>query len=255
MTVNVIPGRDPGSTFLCSGWKKRGIPAFAGMTMGGPRRPLPIAAVAAPDYSKASSWLCLPFALTYCSTPVPTDRAQPQRLRLGRAQRSRQDPADRCSTLSDGVRDAGLNSDSAPAARALPRKPFARFASVCGRSRHLRQMTLAAVAQRPLARRQPQRLARLRRRAGRLANYLRQNQSAFGSRPQPGTSCSSTDRRESRPPGGRAADELRSSPATMCVPQGILVAGHVHETRSAAGRETGCVMTWVSFRERELPPR
>ena len=64
------PGLDPGSTFFSSGSKKRWIPAFVGMMWASatPAQAPP----AAPDYSKDSSWLCLPGRGDTCSTPLPT---------------------------------------------------------------------------------------------------------------------------------------------------------------------------------------
>ena len=70
------PGLDPGSTLLRS-FKKSWIPAFAGMTMMSASPARRKRRTAAPDYSKDSSWLCLPGRKDICSTPLPTTALNP----------------------------------------------------------------------------------------------------------------------------------------------------------------------------------
>src|SRR5437764_2834204 len=73
------PGLDPGSTFLSGVSKKRWIPAFAGLTLAlaSPGTAQPQTAAAAPDYTKDSTWLCLPGGKDVCSTPLPTTALNP----------------------------------------------------------------------------------------------------------------------------------------------------------------------------------
>ena len=66
----------------------------------------------APDYSKDSTWLCLPGRADVCSTPLATTELNPARLWREGPQADRQGSADRLLLrLSDSLHDPGLNSD------------------------------------------------------------------------------------------------------------------------------------------------
>ena len=148
------PGLDPGSMNsapsrnlknLCS-W----IPAFAGMTIalvspGAAQAP----ASAAPDYSKTSTWLCLPGRTDTCSTPLPTTALNANGYgSVGRSTVAKDPPLDCFYVYPTVSRDQGMNSDLNVdnSERGAARVQFARFAGVCRTYAPIyRQMTLAAV--------------------------------------------------------------------------------------------------------------
>jgi hypothetical protein len=267
-------------TFLCGGWKKRWIPprdvlapgkaaalAFAGMTMiwASPAPAQPLAA-AAPNYAKTSSWLCLPGRADVCSTPLPTTALNPNGYGSVGNSRPVMNPQIDCFYVYPTVsRDQGMNSDVAAGReeRLAAETQFARFASVCRPFVPIyRQMTVAAVAAaaagvdmtRPGMLAYGDVLAAWRdyvrnRNQGRPFVLIGHSQGSL--------MLQQLIAREIE--GKPIARQMRLAiiPGfNLFVPQGRLVGGTLKSTPlcSRPG-ETGCVMSWVSFREKNPPPR
>src|SRR3954466_16298885 len=106
------------------------------------------AASTAPDYTKDSSWLCLPGG-DVCSTPLATTALTPNGYgSTGRSTVAKDPPLDCFYVYPTVSRDQGLNSDLKPSEEiGAAQTQFARFAGVCRTFAPLyRQMTLGAVA-------------------------------------------------------------------------------------------------------------
>jgi hypothetical protein len=148
---NRHPGLEPGPTFFSGVIKKRWIPALAGVTMiFASAAPAQVPATpAAPDYSKDSAWLCLPGGTDPCSTLLPTTALNPNGYGSTGLSTIAKDPPLDCFYVYPTVsRDQGMNSDLAVnEEKAAVFTQFTRFASVCRTFVPIyRQMTLGAVA-------------------------------------------------------------------------------------------------------------
>jgi hypothetical protein len=221
---------------------------------------------AAVDYKAERNWLCLPGRGDICSTPLPTTALNPNGYgSTGRSAVNAAAPVDCFYVYPTVSNDPGLNSDlnAGPEERRMAETQFARFASVCRPFAPIyRQMTLASVAAYATG-------ADVSA-AGRLAyadvvaawrNFI-----ATRSKGRPfvlvGHSQGSLMLQM------LIANEIETNPALLArmrlaiipgynvlVPQGRLVGGTFKRTPlcSRPG-QTGCVMSWVSFRERNTPP-
>jgi hypothetical protein len=221
----------------------------------------------APDYSKDSSWLCLPGRADICSTPLPTTALNPNGYgSTGLSAVAREAPIDCVYVYPTVSSDPGMNSDLnvGREEKLATESQFARFASVCRPFAPIyRQMTLAAVAaysaganiDAAAALAYSDVLAAWR-------NYLRTKNQG---RPFVliGHSQGSLMLQQ------LIAREIENDPAVarrmklaiipgfdVLVRQGKLIGGTFKKTPlcSRPG-ETGCVMTWTSFREKNVPPR
>jgi len=221
---------------------------------------------AAPDYSKDGVWLCLPGRADTCSTPLETTPLDPNGYgSVGKSSVAKDPPID-CfyvypTVSNDQAMNSDLNVDGSE--KLATQSQFARFASVCRPFAPIyRQMTLASVAAfaagsdvtRPA-------MIAYSDVASAWRNYIR-------------------TRNQGRPfvlighSQGSAllieliAREIENDPAVakrmklaiiagynVLVPQGKLVGGSFKKTPlcSSPG-ETGCVIAWVSFREKNVPP-
>jgi len=220
---------------------------------------------AAPDYSKDSAWLCLPGRADVCATPLATTALNPNGYgSSGQSNVGKSPPIDCFYVYPTVSRDQGLNSDLKPSEElGAAEVQFARFAGVCRTFAPLyRQMTLGAVAAYAAGGNIDE--------AAKLAyaditaawrNYL-------------------TSRNHGRPfvlighSQGSVmlqqliAKEIETNPAVaarmklaiipgfnVLVPQGKLVGGTFKKTPLCSHPgETGCVMSWTSFRENNVPP-
>jgi hypothetical protein len=220
---------------------------------------------AAPDYSNASAWLCLPGRTDVCSTPLATTELTPNGYGASDQDPPAKDPPLDCFYVYPTVsRDQGLNSDlNVAEEKAVAAIQFARFSSVCRTFAPIyRQMTLGAIAAYSAG-------ADITS-AGDLAyrdvaaawrNYL-------------------ATRNEGRPfvlighsQGSLMlqqliAREIENNPAVasrmklaiipgfnVLVPQGKLVGGTFKKTPLCShSGETGCVIAYSSFREKNVPP-
>jgi hypothetical protein len=267
MTLSRHPGLEPGSAFLSTRFKKRWIPALAGIAIiwacsAGAQAPT---ATPAPDYAKDSSWLCLPGRADICSTPLPTTELTPSGYgRTSQSSIAKDPPLDCFYVYPTVSRDQGMNSDlNVAEEKGAALTQLARFAGVCRTlSPIYRQMTLAAVATYS-AGGDIHSAAELAYRdvAAAWRNYL-----ATKNNGRPfvllGHSQGSLLLQQ------LIAREIETNPAVaarmklailtgfnVIVPQGKLVGGTFKRT-PLCGRpgETGCVISYESFREKNVPP-
>ena len=231
--------------------------------------PAPVAAqapVPAPDYAKESSWLCLPGRADTCSTPLPTTALNPNGYgSVGRNEVAKDPPIDCFYVYPTVSNDRGMNSDLSPGReeKLAAETQFARFASVCRPFAPVyRQMTLASVAAYAAGADITQAaILAYSDVASAWKNYL-----ATRNKGRPfvliGHSQGSLMIQQ------LIAHEIETNPAVakrmklaiipgfnVLVPQGKLVGGTFKKTPlcSRPG-ETDCVISWVSFREKNVPP-
>ena len=224
------------------------------------------AATPAPDYAKPETWLCLPGRADVCSTPLATTALNPNGYgSTGQSSVDKHSSIDCFVVYPTMSRDAGMNSDLIPGdteEKAAMVSQFARFSSACRIYAPMyRQMTLGAVAAAGAGVdiSQPAILAFSDIRSAWKEYLTRYNKG----RPYVllGHSQGSlmlqqllADEIEGKPEAKRM--QLAIIPGfNLLVPQGKLTGGTLKTTPicSKAG-ETGCVMTWVSFREKNAPP-
>ena len=222
---------------------------------------------AAVSYSADKNWLCLPGRSDVCSTPLPTTALNPNGYgSTGPSPVAKAPPIDCFYVYPTVSRDSGLNSDmnAGPEENGATATQFARFAGVCRTFAPVyRQMTLAAVAAFSTGTADITGPATLAYRdvAAAWRNYLATRN---GGRPLVliGHSQGSFLLQQ------LIAQEIETNPAiaarmklailpgfNLLVPQGKLVGGTLKRTPlcSRAG-ETSCVISWVSFREKNVPP-
>jgi hypothetical protein len=212
-------------------------------------------------------WLCLPGRSDVCSTPLPTTALNPNGyVSVGRSSAAKEPPIDCFYVYPTVSSDAGLNSDLIVGReeRLAAETQFARFASVCRPFAPIyRQMTLAAVAAGATG-------ADVTRN-GLLAyadvlaawrNYIRTRNRGrpfvLVGHSQGSLMLQQLIAREIEPnPALASRMKLAILPGyNVLVPQGRLAGGTFRRTPlcSRPG-QTGCVISWVSFRERNVPPR
>jgi hypothetical protein len=222
-------------------------------------------AAAAPDYSKESSWLCLPGRKDVCSTPLPTTALSPNGYGSTGQSTVAKDPSLDCFYVYPTVsRDPGMNSDLKPSEEiGAAQIQFARFAGVCRTFAPLyRQMTLGAVAAYSAGANIDAAAALAYRDvAAAWRNYLATKN---GGRPfvlighsQGSLMLQMLIAREiENNPAIAARMKLAIIPGfNVLVPQGKLVGGTFKKTPLCSRPdETGCVIAWSSFREKNVPP-
>ena len=221
---------------------------------------------AAPDYARDSAWLCLPGRKDVCSTPLPTTALNPNGYGSTGLGAVAKDPPIDCFYVYPTVSsDSGMNSDlvAGREERLTAESQFARFASVCRTFAPVyRQMTLASVvAYAAGADITPYAALAYRDLLAAWRNYIR-------TRNQGRQFVLIGHSQGSLMLGQLIAREIEQDPAVakrmllaiipgynVLVPQGKLVGGTFKSTPlcSRAG-ETGCVMSWTSFREKNAPP-
>lgn len=218
------------------------------------------------DYAKPASWICLPGRGDTCSTPLETTTLDPAGYGANSVSSVARNPGIDCFIVYPTVsRDAGMNSDLEPGdgeEKYIVATQFARLSSVCRPFVPLyRSMTLGAVTAAATGGdvTGPATIAINDVRAA-WRNYLSTRNQG---RPFVliGHSQGSlmliqllAKDIEGRPEAKRM--KLAILPGfNVTVPVGKRVGGTFKSTPlcSASG-ETGCVMTWVSFRERNVPP-
>ena len=122
--------------------------AFAAAPLAA-QTPAPAPAPAAPDYGQGSAWLCLPGRADACSRPLPTADLDPAGYGPVSESRPAADPGIDCFYVYPTVsRDPGLNSDLDPGIEehAAAAVQFARFGGVCRTFAPVyRQATLASI--------------------------------------------------------------------------------------------------------------
>ena len=219
-----------------------------------------------PDYSRDSAWLCLPGRKDSCSTQLPTTALTPNGYGSTGLTTVAKDPPLDCFYVYPTVSsDPAMNSDmnAGREEQLTAETQFARFAPVCRTFAPIyRQMTLAAVAaysaganvDAPVALAYRDVLAAWR-------NYIRTRSDG---RPfvlighsQGSLMLQQLIAREiEKDPAIATRMKLAIIPGfNVLVPQGKLVGGTFNKTPlcSRPG-ETGCVIAYSSFRERNAPP-
>ena len=219
-----------------------------------------------PNYAKDSTWLCLPGRKDVCSTPLPTTALNPNGYgSTGLSAVARDTPIDCFYVYPTVSNDQGLNSDlnAGREERLATETQFARFASVCRPFAPIyRQMTVASIAAYAAGADITQ--AGMRAYGDVLAAWRHYVRTRNQGRPFVliGHSQGSLMLQQ------LIAREIENDPLLarrmmlaiipgydVIVPQGKLVGGTFRKTPlcSRPG-EIGCVMSWTSFREKNVPP-
>ena len=233
--------------------------AAASPAIAQPVRPAPV------DYSKASSWLCLPGNPDVCSAPLATVALNPNGFGpVSRSVPASNPPLD-CFYLYPTVsRDNGLNSDlnmveevGVAAAQA------ARFSSVCKvYAPKYRQMTVGAIV--AFAAGQDVTAAAITSYGDVVAAWRNFIATRNSNRPFVLIGHSQGTLHLIQ----LIAREIETNPAlarrmklailagyNVLVPQGKLVGGDFKKTPLCSKfRESGCVIAWTSYRENNVPP-
>ena len=230
-----------------------------------PALPAQAQIAAAPDYTKDSAWVCLPGRADTCSTPLATTALNPNGYgSVGRSEVAKDPPLDCFYVYPTVSRDQGMNSDLKPSEElGATQVQFARFAGVCRTFAPLyRQMTLGAVAAFAAGAdiTEPGRIA-YSDVASAWRNYVakRNNGRPFvliGHSQGSALLQQLIAREIENRPALAARMKLAIIPGfDVMVPQGRLVGGTFKKTPlcSRPG-ETGCVISYVSFREKNMPP-
>ena len=244
------------------------MPAFAGMTLviATPVGAQPQTASPATDYSKDSAWLCLPGRSDTCSTPLPTTALNPNGYgSVGRSDVAKEPPIDCFYVYPTVSQDRGLNSDMVAGReeKLAAETQFARFASVCRPFAPVyRQMTLASVVAYSAGVDITD--AANTAYADVLAAWRNYIRTRNGGRPfvlighsQGSLMLQQLIAREIETnPAVAARMKLAIIPGfNVLVPQGRLVGGTFKKTPLCSrARETGCVIAWSSFRDKNPPP-
>lgn len=237
---------------------------FAALIAAAPVSAQP-AATAPVEYSKDTNWLCLPGQSDICSTPLPTTALNPNGYgSVGRSEVAKDAPLDCFYVYPTVSNDQGLNSDLTVdnSERNAVQVQFARFAGVCRTFAPIyRQMTLGAVAAAATGAdvRQPAALAYADvANAWRtyLARYNQGRPFVLIGHSQGSLMLQELIKHEIEDKPIAKQMRLAILPGfNLYVPQGKRVGGTLKSTPVCSSpTETGCVMTWVSFRERNAPP-
>ena len=219
----------------------------------------------APDYTKDSAWLCLPGRADTCSTPIATTVLNPTGYGPSSKSAVASDPPIDCFYVYPTVsNDQGMNSDlNVGEEKGAAEAQFARFAGVCRTFAPIyRQMTLGAVAAYSAgADIQPAAALAYRDVAAAWHNYLttKNNGRPFVviGHSQGSLMLQMLIAREIETnPSVASRMKLAILPGfDTIVPQGKLVGGTFKKTPLCSHPgETGCVISWVSFREKNVPP-
>ena len=221
---------------------------------------------AAPDYAKPANWLCLPGRADICSTPIPTTALNPNGYGSTGVSTIAKDPPVDCFYVYPTVsRDQGMNSDlnAGGEERGAAQSQLARFAGVCRTYAPIyRQMTLGAVAAAAAGAdvTAPATLA--------YADVVAAWRNYLATRNKGRPFVLSGHSQGSLMLQMLIAREIETNPAVaapmklailpgfnVLVPQGKLVGGTFKKTPLCSGSgQTGCVISWVSFREKNVPP-
>ncbi|MDQ3483697.1 MAG: DUF3089 domain-containing protein, partial [Pseudomonadota bacterium] len=234
--------------------------AVAAAAQPQPAKP-PLAAV---DYSPERNWLCLPGRNDICSTPLATTALNVNGYgSTGPSAVAVNPPADCFYVYPTISGDKGLNSDlDAKEERGAVQSQFARFASVCRTFVPIyRQMTLSAIAAAAAGsdlKKQGEIAYSDVAAAWRtyLAKHNKGRPFVLVGHSQGAIMLQELIKREieGKPVAGRMVRAIIPG-FNVLVPQGKRVGGTFKSTPLCASQtETGCVMTWVSFRENNAPP-
>ena len=230
-------------------------------TPSAPAQPRPTV----PDYSRPSNWLCLSGRADLCSTPLPTTALNPNGYGSVGSSRPAKDPRVDCFYVYPTVSaDRGMNSDLVAdnSERNAAQAQFARFASVCRPFAPVyRQMTLASVAAAAVGTNVTAagQVAYSDVEAAWRAYLARYNQGrpfVLIGHSQGSLMLQELIKREIEGKPIARRMKLAILPGyNIYVPQGRTVGGTFARTPICTRPgQTGCVLTWVSFRENNPPP-
>ncbi|MDQ3143956.1 MAG: DUF3089 domain-containing protein [Pseudomonadota bacterium] len=242
------------------------IALAAATLIAAPATAQPRPAPAPVDYTKSANWLCLPGRTDGCTTPLRTTALGPKGYgSTGLSTVAKTPPVDCFIVYPTVSRDSGMNSDLVPGdgeEKASIVSQFARLAGACRTFAPVyRSMTLGAVTA-----------------AAAGANVAGPAMLAYGDVRAAWRNYLAT-RNQGRPfvlighsQGSLMlqqllANEIEGKPAAarmklaiipgfnVMVPQGKTVGGTFKSTPICSSpTQIGCVMSWVSFRERNAPP-
>ncbi len=206
----------------------------------------PSTAPATPDYAKDADWLCLPGRADPCSAPLATTVLGPNGYGASGQSSVTKDAALDCFYVYPTVsRDQGLNSDLKPSEEiGAAQVQFARFAGVCRTFAPLyRQMTIGAIAAYSAG-------------AGIGAAEALAYRDVTASWRNYIALQMLIAREIENNPSVAARMKLAILPGfDVIVPQGKLVGGTFKKTPLCSSEgQTGCVISWTSFRENNVPP-
>lgn len=217
------------------------------------------------DYANPANWLCVPGRADTCGTPLPTTALNANGYgSVGRSMPASTPPAVDCFYVYPTVsRDAGANSDLVPGPeeQAAAAVQFARFSSVCRPFAPMyRQVTLAALQSTMAGKPSGDFALAYGDVLSAWRSYLSEHN---GGRPfvlighsQGTIILSQLLAREIE--GTPAAKRMLSAMLigyNVEVPEGKLVGGTFKQTPLCARvGETGCVISYVSFRATNPPP-
>lgn len=219
-----------------------------------------------PDYASEASWLCLPGRDDVCARPLPTTALNPNGYGSTGLVRPAADPGVDCFYVYPTVsRDPGANSDlvAGPEENAVAMVQFARFGTVCRTFAPIyRQATLTALLAMMSGAGDPARLLGLAYgdvvAAWRhyLAHHNRGRPFVLVGHSQGSIHLTQLLAREieGRPVAARMLSALLIG-SNVEVPEGEAVGGSFRATPLCrAPGQTGCVVTYVSFRATNPPP-
>ena len=217
------------------------------------------------DYTNATNWLCLPGRGDICARPLATVDVNPAGYGARTTTAPAKTPAIDCFYVYPTVsRDSGLNSDLVmDAENELTAAQFARFASVCRPfAPKYRQMTVGAIV--AFSAGQDITSAAVRS-YGDVAAAFR-NYIATRNQGRPfvliGHSQGSLQliqliaREIETKPAIAARMKLAILPGfNLLVPRGKTVGGSLKKTPiCTTAAQTGCVISWTSYRDKNAPP-
>ena len=220
---------------------------------------------AAPDYSRASTWLCLPGRNDVCSRPLRTTALNPNGYGSNGLSPVAKDPPVDCFYVYPTVsRDRGMNSDLTPDASetSAAQSQFARFAGVCRTFAPLyRQLTVSAIAASAFGSDlgAPGAIA-YRDVAAAWRRYLAVHNKGrpfilIGHSQGSGMLQELIRREIEGKPIARQMLRAIIPGYNVLVPQGRRVGGTFKSTPLCSSpTDTRCVMSWVSYRENNVPP-
>lgn len=216
------------------------------------------------DYGKESNWLCLPGQSDVCSRPLATTTLGRNGYGATGVSKVAKDPPIDCFYVYPTISgDRGMNSDlSASEEVGAVASQFARFAGVCRTFAPVyRQMTLGSIAAAAVGAdmREPGEIA-YRDVANAWRSYLRNHNRGrrfvLIGHSQGSIMLQELIKREIEgKPVARQMLRAIIPGFNVLVPQGARIGGTFKSTPLCGSpAETGCVMSWVSFRERNIPP-
>jgi hypothetical protein len=223
-------------------------------------------APAAPDYSKPANWICLPGRTDICSTPLKTTALNPNGYGSTGQSPVAPDAGIDCFYVYPTVsRDRDVNSDLIPGdgeEKAAVTTQFARFAGSCRTFAPVyRSMTIGLITavaagadfKAPMATAYGDVRAAWREY---LANHNKGRPFVLIGHSQGSWMLQMLIANEIEGKPVARQMKLAIIPGfNVLVPQGKLIGGTFKSTPicSRPG-QTGCVMTWVSYREKNVPP-